>query len=150
MPEKKEQEKQLFPEYVNVLGVPWKIVIKKFEDDPYFDKHSANGYCSTPDREVCICENRTWPGEQDESESFHINVMKQTLRHELTHAFLYESGLYDSGHRTNCWSRDEEIVDWIAIQGQKLYRLWQEAKCLDTPINPEEWIKMKTATASVA
>lgn len=37
------------------------------------------------------------------------------IRHELVHAFLFESGL-----SVNSWADNEEIVDWIAIQFPKL------------------------------
>ena len=38
-------------------------------------------------------------------------VGKKVIRHELVHAFLFESGL-----SVNSWADNEEIVDWIAIQ----------------------------------
>lgn len=31
---------------------------------------------------------------------------------------------------TTCWAMNEEIVDWIAIQGPKLMKVWSAAKCL--------------------
>ena len=41
---------------------------------------------------------------------------KRTIRHEIVHALLFESGL---DHNTD-WARNEEIVDFIAIQFPKL------------------------------
>lgn len=52
---------------------------------------------------------------------------KKTLRHEITHAFLFESGLEDNSNEADAWARNEEMVDWIAFQGPKIYAAWQEA-----------------------
>ena len=41
---------------------------------------------------------------------------KKILRHEIIHAFLYESGLDINSHDIDQWARDEEMVDWMAIQ----------------------------------
>lgn len=42
--------------------------------------------------------------------------------------FLFESGLGD-----NCkWARNEEMVDFFAIQFPKIVKVMQDAKCLDT------------------
>ena len=40
---------------------------------------------------------------------------KSVKRHELIHAFLYESGLDSCS-----WAYNEEIVDWLAIQWHKI------------------------------
>lgn len=45
----------------------------------------------------------------------------EVLRHEIIHGFIFESGL-----SANCdWARNEELVDWIALQFPKLN------KCLE-------------------
>ena len=56
---------------------------------------------------------------------------KKTLRHELIHAFLNESGLSDS---SNCyegaWTKNEEMVDWFAIQSPKIFEVFKEVSVL--------------------
>ena len=32
---------------------------------------------------------------------------KKVLRHEIIHAFLYESGMWNNSGSTNCWGMDE-------------------------------------------
>ncbi|WP_461218455.1 hypothetical protein [Lapidilactobacillus salsurivasis] len=49
---------------------------------------------------------------------------RKTLRHELIHAFLYESGLDANSE----WARNEEIVDWIAIQFPKLQIVFNQSE----------------------
>lgn len=31
----------------------------------------------------------------------------------------------------DCWANNETMVDWIARQGQKIYKVWQETDALD-------------------
>ena len=54
-----------------------------------------------------------------------------TLRHEITHAFLNESGLQnDTSVPGSGWATNEEMVDWIAIQFPKMKKAFEEADCL--------------------
>lgn len=52
--------------------------------------------------------------------------IKKNIRHELTHAFLFESGIAGNSP----WAQNEELVDWIAIQGPKLWKAWQEVNAV--------------------
>lgn len=47
--------------------------------------------------------------------------VKIVLRHEIIHAFMYESGLW-----TNCDWHTEEMVDWFAIQMPKILNVMLE------------------------
>ena len=70
----------------------------------------------------------TYPGWDNEEEETIQQCMKQTLRHEIVHAFLCESGLADSAMQSQRgWAKNEEMVDWIAFQGPKIYKAWEEA-----------------------
>ena len=55
---------------------------------------------------------------------------KKVLRHEIIHAFFYESGLWNNSGFVDSWGQDETITDWIAIQSPKLFRAFKEADCL--------------------
>lgn len=49
-------------------------------------------------------------------------IKDKIKRHEIVHAFLYESGL-------DCntdWATNEEMVDWFAIQFPKLQKIYKE------------------------
>lgn len=48
---------------------------------------------------------------------------KKILRHEITHAFLTESGLIESSD----WAVNEEAVDWFSIQFPKLLQAFESA-----------------------
>jgi hypothetical protein len=46
---------------------------------------------------------------------------KKVIRHEVIHAFFFESGLGDSSYGKN-----EELVDWIAMQFPKIAEVFEE------------------------
>lgn len=55
---------------------------------------------------------------------------RKVLRHEIIHAFLYESGMWNNSGTAEAWGCDETITDWFAIQSPKIYKAFQEAKCI--------------------
>ena len=55
---------------------------------------------------------------------------RKILRHEIVHAFFYESGLWNCSGSSDAWAMDETITDWIAIQSPKLFQAFKEADCL--------------------
>lgn len=52
------------------------------------------------------------------------------MRHEIIHAFLYESGLAENFEHANEFGQDETMVDWIAMQFPKILEVYKEAGCL--------------------
>lgn len=46
------------------------------------------------------------------------------MRHEILHAFLFESGLSENAGFSGCWATNEEMVDWFAIQSTKIYDVY--------------------------
>ena len=55
---------------------------------------------------------------------------KKVLRHEIVHAFLYESGMWNCSGATDMWGMDETITDWIDIQSPKIFEAFKEVDCL--------------------
>lgn len=53
-------------------------------------------------------------------------LQKETLRHEITHAFLYESGVQGCSSPCDAWATNEEMVDWFAIQAPKIFKVFKE------------------------
>ena len=54
----------------------------------------------------------------------------QNLRHEIIHAFAYESGLWGDSEGTLAWAQNEEMTDWLAIQFPKMEKVFKECDCL--------------------
>ena len=116
---------------VHVLGVEYSIIKKNYDDDPAFSENSWDGYVDYAQKTIVYCNMKTYPDWDKKPDSVILIWEKQTLRHEITHAFLEESGLSDSSLRYSAgWAKNEEMVDWIAIQFPKMLSAFQEADCL--------------------
>lgn len=113
---------------VNVLGTEYTITVKKYEEDEVFERRSIDGYHDGLAKQIVVCDMSTYKGWEHESAETIKASQKETLRHEIVHAFFHESGLADSSLTFDgAWAKNEELVDWIAIQGPKIYKAWQEA-----------------------
>lgn len=116
---------------VSILGVQYQIHFRNFSSDPYFAKQNLSGYCSPGTKEIIVCNMSTAPSFSDESSLVIDSVEKETLRHEIIHAFLFESGLFESSNSTDGpWAMNEEMVDWFAMQGPKIWQAWLEVDAL--------------------
>lgn len=102
---------------VNILGTIYRIEERKSKDDKELDE--ASGYCDLYAKLIVI--------RADYDFEPNISMLKKILRHEIVHAFLFESGLWDNSNDVTAWANDEEMTDWIAIQGLKIYKAWEEA-----------------------
>lgn len=102
---------------VNVLGTKYTIYTGTTEADKPFIKDN-DGVTDFTTKEIFIAE-------LDDGNPMNMQEMqhygKRTLRHEIIHAILFESGL-DHNSR---WGRDEELIDWIAIQFPKLLDIFR-------------------------
>lgn len=113
---------------INILGTDYEIVDKKYNEDPTFKENNWGAYCCGETHQIIMCVLSTYPGYEDKPEDELTAYYKESLRHEITHAFFNESGLKENSFSVDGpWARNEELVDWIAIQGPKLYAAWEKA-----------------------
>ena len=116
---------------VNILGTEYSIAVKKYDEHEAFKRRNCDGFCSEGTHEIILCDMRTWPDMDHETDALIEAQMKHTLRHEIVHAFFNESGLSNSSFKYDGgWATAEEMVDWIALQGPKIYAAWQAAGAL--------------------
>lgn len=116
---------------VNILGTEYTIEIKKYDEDEVFERRSIDGYCDGYAKKIVICDMHTYKGWEKEEEVTIIECQKGTLRHEIVHAFFCESGLTDSTFTYDgAWAKNEEMVDWLAIQIPKIHKAFTEVGCL--------------------
>lgn len=116
---------------INILGTPYEIIVKKYDEDEIFERNSFCGYCDPYKKEIVLCDMNTYKGWENDDEETKINCHKTNLRHEITHAFFYESGLWDNtNHHVGAWAKNEELIDWIALQGVKIFKAWEEADAI--------------------
>lgn len=116
---------------VNILGTEYTILVKKYDEDEAFARRSIDGYCDAYKKEIVVCDMNTYKGWEYEEQETKAVCQKQTLRHEIIHAFLSESGLADSAATFSySWAKNEEMIDWIALQFPKMLQAFKEADCL--------------------
>lgn len=116
---------------ITILGTEYTIIVKKYDEDEAFERKSIDGYCDSFAKQIVVCDMSTYKGWGHEPPEYMEATQKEALRHEIVHAFFSESGLEDSANSVDCaWAKNEEMVDWIALQGPKIYKAWQEAGAL--------------------
>ena len=116
---------------VHILGTRYLITMKDYDDEEAFERRSICGYCDAYTKEIVVCDMHTYDGWEHEAKKTILQAQKQTLRHEIVHAFFEESGLSDSANSFDGpWAKNEELVDWIANQGAKIHAAWAEADAL--------------------
>lgn len=95
---------------ISVLGTDYAIAWDTPSNDPKLS--TLNGYCDFTSKKIVIDKdlNADVYTVQDPEQ-----CLMRILRHEIIHAFAYESGLND-----NSWANNEEAIDWIALQFDKL------------------------------
>lgn len=134
-----------FPPYVDIMGMPYLIEVKSSKEDRYFDEFNCSGYCESPTKMIRVLNDFEEPSKKWVSDEFAIRNMKRVLRHEIVHAFLNECGLsHDSASPSGGWAKNEEMVDWFARIGQRIYKAWEEAHCLDY-MSIDAYIKWKAS-----
>lgn len=118
---------------VSILGVEYTVAYVNYDDDEYFKANDAGSYCDFYMKQLVVCMPETLPcNASDKDNKISMGkVRKESLRHEIVHAFLYESGLNECSHCTTVgWARNEEMIDFVAIQGPKIYKVWQDAEAI--------------------
>lgn len=118
-----EEKRKLNEIKVDIRGEEWTVVVgAKAEDYPALK--GLSGFADYTVRKIVIKEFiRT--------ERSVENVMEEiyyTLRHELVHAFLYESGLGVCTCAVNAWAENEEMIDWFAFMMPKIMDAFMELK----------------------
>ena len=107
---------------VNILGTEYTITECSEQEDKTLK--DVDGYCDKTTKEIVIsiptpdCNLGDWQV-----------YRKKVMRHEIIHAFLFESGLHENFEHKS-WGHEETMVDWIAVQFPKMQKVFEEAGCL--------------------
>ena len=121
---------------VNILGTEYRIETHKVSEDEYLEKNRLAGYCEEDSKLIVIADMSEEKYFSDMNEKEKELYRKRTLRHEIMHAFLNESGLSDSSNRfDSAWAKNEEMVDWFAIQSPKIFKVFVELGILENNEN---------------
>jgi hypothetical protein len=108
---------------IDVLGTEYTLEERTETEDEVLKQYE--GYC---DSSIMTCVIKKYPKDgkdiMDKNDpGVHARKIK---RHELIHAFLFESGLAENSE----WAMTEEMVDWFAMQFPKLLKAFQTANCI--------------------
>ena len=107
---------------VNVLGTHYVIFVGSGEG--FACLKDNDGSTDTSTKQIFINDMSYVAGDDDRKRNIGA-YMNKVLRHEIVHAFLAESGLDGNGMFSGHWEHNEEMVDWFAIQGPKIYKAWE-------------------------
>lgn len=120
---------------INILGTEYRIETHKVSEDSYLEDNKLSGYCGEEEKLIVVAdmsEEKYFTGMDEKAQEAY---RKRVLRHEIMHAFLNESGLSDSSNQYGgAWAKNEEMVDWFAIQSPKIFKVYSELGIIDTPI----------------
>lgn len=117
---------------VDILGTKYSVYRVSFGENEYMEKMNYGGCCTTVDRRIYILDLSTADDWKEESDLVRKGMEACTLRHEVIHAFLNESGLqWNSLVPERAWAKNEEMVDWLAIQFPKIMKVYRELGCAE-------------------
>lgn len=108
---------------VDILGTEYQI--EETNEKLDYRMVGRDGYCDTSIRYCAIDDMKNV--EEEEDVKYDLEQYKKSVkRHELIHAFLYESGLDSCCY----WAKEEAMVDWLAIQFPKMIEAFKKADAL--------------------
>ena len=109
---------------VMILGAVWTVRSATETEEPRLD--GVNGFTDWTTRTIYLEKNT-----QGNLGSIEI-YMNQVIKHEVVHAFMFESGLGDAFEHKD-YGQEETIVDWFAFQMGKIANVVMEIQ------NAVEW-----------
>ena len=108
---------------VSILGTEYEIIIDAPDE---MLPENADGAMDQSLKRILVAKFEVSRDSLKDLDSYR----KKVLRHEIIHAFLYESGLWENSGSSDAWGQDETITDWIAIQFPKILEAFEEAECI--------------------
>jgi len=109
---------------VNVLGTEYRLEYHSENDNPKLK--DLLGFCEQYSKKIVVSDM-----EEVKKDALCVEdidkLQKKVLRHEIIHAFLGESGLRCNSE----WAECEEMVDWFAIQHEKIHEAFRKAGALE-------------------
>lgn len=102
---------------INILGTEYTLKGRCKTDPKMIYK---DGYCDKTSKELVILDSLNIKDDINCVENPKI-YSNSVIRHEVIHAFFYESGLDE-------FFNNELLVDWIAMQYPKIKKIFKELK----------------------
>ena len=107
---------------VNILGTEYTVEELSKEQDNSLNE--CDGYCDKTTHRIVVCTK------EDDCDLGDFSVHRnKVLRHEIIHAFHFESGIAENLENKQ-YGFSETLVDWFAIQSPKIFKVFQELDIL--------------------
>ncbi|HCI84683.1 MAG TPA: hypothetical protein DHV79_08920, partial [Lachnospiraceae bacterium] len=104
---------------ITVLGREWEVLVIKPEEDERLN--DCDGFTDWTALQIVIGDRR-----EESTLEYPLGYLFKVMRHEIVHAFMFESGLAENWEHEN--GQDEMLVDWIAIQIHKIEEVCNDAE----------------------
>ena len=115
---------------VKILGTKYTLKAVNAGENEYLEKMHYGGYCDGTAKEIVVLKLKSLPDFANDPDEIIERRERETLRHEIIHAFLNESGLgWNSLPIEQAWAKNEEMVDWFAVQFPKILKVFKELGC---------------------
>lgn len=98
---------------VGILGTPYTVRCTSASQEPRL--HRCDGFCDKSSHLICV---KNWAEDSDLDDP--TVYVRHCFRHEVAHAFFFESGLHENWEHQPA-GQEELVVDWIAAQFHKMY-----------------------------
>lgn len=115
--------------YKKVMVLGTEYIVKFGNSNNFTELQDMDGFTDTSLKLIVVDDMTDVQGEVGFKKDLD-KYQKTVVRHELIHAFLAESGLENNALSTDCWSTNEEMIDWFAIQFPKIIKAFEECDCL--------------------
>ena len=108
---------------ISILGANYTLTVTNKADDSRLK--ICDGLCDETVKELRVDNYIDDVDDQTSKKNLAVQIQKNK-RHEIIHAFLFESGLAEN----SIWAQNEEMVDFFAIQFPKLLETFKAADAL--------------------
>lgn len=108
---------------INIFGSDYTLAITSKNQDCRLK--DVDGICDETVKELLVDSYADFEGDPTCKKNLAVQI-KKSKRHEIIHAFLFESGLAEN----SSWAQNEEMVDFFAIQFPKLLETFKAADAL--------------------
>ena len=111
---------------LNILGSKWKLKVVPKTYDPMLIE--CDGFTDRSNRTMYVYDGEFDAMEVDALKDFP-EYIKAVKRHEIIHAFLYESGLAQCAEHPK-YGHSEMDIDWMALQFSKMLEVFKKAEAI--------------------
>lgn len=104
---------------INILGQEYDLLMLDETEFPKLKSMEADGLAELYNKQLIINKECTIPS--DNSYDKLEGYVDKVIRHEIIHAYFHEAGLMG-------YCKDEQLVDWLAMQLPKMMKTINEVK----------------------